>query len=420
MRQRYGRVALCLGITAVWVCADARADILNVPGQFPTIQAAIDAAVDGDEVHVADGLYTGLGNRDLDFGGRLIIVRSVSGDPMLCVIDCQGSAGDPHRGFYFHTNETAAAVVDGFTITGGHVTTASPGGNNGGGIYVENCTPTIANCIIESNVATGNGGGVFNVLQGATIRACVIRDNSALAGGGMANLTCNPGVLNCLFIGNEAVGAGKSGGAGMSNQAASPAIVNCTFTQNAAFFSIGGAMQNTTLSNPAVTNCILWNNFPDAVASDIFSAPVVSYSDVQGGFTGPGNIDVDPGFVDAPVGDVHLNAGSPCIDAANNLAVPVGTETDLDGNPRFVDDPDVPDTGVPDGVHPIVDMGAYEVQGPVCAGDTNGDNVVDVHDLLDVLGKWGPCAGCPADIDGDGFVDKTDLVLLIIGWGACG
>jgi len=66
----------------------ALAAVLHVPDDFPTIQAAIDAAVNGDEVLVADGVYTGPGNRDLNFGGRLIIVRSENGAAD-CVIDCE-------------------------------------------------------------------------------------------------------------------------------------------------------------------------------------------------------------------------------------------------------------------------------------------------------------------------------------------
>ena len=64
----------------------------------------------------------------------------------------------------------------------------------------------------------------------------------------------------------------------------------------------------------------------------------MTYSDVLGGFAGMGNINLNPLFVDTDTGDHHLSAGSPCIDAGLNIAVPAGTTTDLDGNPRFVDD----------------------------------------------------------------------------------
>ncbi len=84
------------------------------------------------------------------------------------------------------------------------------------------------------------------------------------------------------------------------------------------------------------------------------------YSDVQGGFAGTGNIDADPLLIDAKSGNLRLQSGSQCVDAGDNTAVPDGTMTDLDGNPRFVDDPDTTDTGYGD--PPVVDMGAYEFQ----------------------------------------------------------
>ena len=96
------------------VCADT----LNVPADYATIQAAIDASVDGDVVLVADGEFTGPGNRDLDLLGKAIIVRSVSGAES-CIINVMADKNDPHRAFHFHTGEGADSIVQGFTITNG-------------------------------------------------------------------------------------------------------------------------------------------------------------------------------------------------------------------------------------------------------------------------------------------------------------
>jgi hypothetical protein len=103
-------------------------------GDYPTIQAAIDAAVAGDVIELTDGLFLGAGNRDIDYQGKAITVRSASDDPESCVIDCQGSFADPHRGFYFHSGEGSDSIVRGITITHGSTLDTCPG-CHGGGIY---------------------------------------------------------------------------------------------------------------------------------------------------------------------------------------------------------------------------------------------------------------------------------------------
>jgi hypothetical protein len=129
-----------------------------------------------------------------------------------------------------------------------------------------------------------------------------------------------------------------------------------------------------------------------------------------------------PLFVDPSSGDWRIAADSPCIDAADNTAVPDGVTTDVAGDPRFHDDDETQDTGNPDGIHPPVDMGAYEFQGisTPCPGDTDGDDSVDFGDLLITLAQWGPCPpSCLADFDGDGVVGFAGLLIVLSGWGAC-
>ncbi len=106
---------VAVGLYLIGGTSTAAADVLQVPGDFRTIQEAIDAAVDGDEVVVADGTWTGVCNTNLDFGGRLITVRSDSGDPALCIIDCEWVF--EVRGFHFHSGETDQAVVSGERMT---------------------------------------------------------------------------------------------------------------------------------------------------------------------------------------------------------------------------------------------------------------------------------------------------------------
>ena len=134
---------LCL-ILALLIAPYSLAAIIRVPSDQATIQAGINAARNGDTVLVADGTYTGEGNRNLDFGGRAITVSSENGAEN-CVNDCE----EHGRGFYFHSGESRASVVKGFTITNGHSPSADD--THGGGIYCMNSSPTIADNIITGN-----------------------------------------------------------------------------------------------------------------------------------------------------------------------------------------------------------------------------------------------------------------------------
>ena len=70
------------------------------------------------------------------------------------------------------------------------------------------------------------------------------------------------------------------------------------------------------LPSPKLTNCILWGDSQDEIVEDT-SSPTVTYSDIQGGYSGDGNINADPLFIDADNGDFHLTADSPCIEAGH-------------------------------------------------------------------------------------------------------
>ncbi len=88
-------------------------------GQFPTIQEAIWACAGGDTVQLADGTFTGMLNRNIDFTGLAIVVESASADPAACILDCEGAAGEVRRGFLFHCGEGPASVLRGVTIRNG-------------------------------------------------------------------------------------------------------------------------------------------------------------------------------------------------------------------------------------------------------------------------------------------------------------
>ena len=149
------------------LCAGAAADIIYVNGETgsddndgpspdmakSTIQAGIDAALDGETVFVADGTYMGEGNRDIDFCGKAITVRSEHGAES-CIIDCGGSEEEYHRGFCFHSGEDPKSILDGFTIKNGYY-------RDGGGIYCDSgSSPIIENNIISNNLASYRGGRI--------------------------------------------------------------------------------------------------------------------------------------------------------------------------------------------------------------------------------------------------------------------
>ncbi len=450
---------------------------------FDAIQEGINAAVNGDTVLVLDGTYTGDGNRDLDFGGKAITVGSASGDPNTCIIDCEGSLQDLHRGFDFHNGEGPASVICGLTITGGYLHSSHPWEGNGGGVYCyDHSSPTLISCTISGNRVNTDGGGVFcwyyssPTLIDCTISGnwadrygggvscwrdsnptlidCTIHANTAGHGGGVYCWEDSSATLtNCTITGNRAEDGGGGGvsccadsdsmltnctisgntanrsggvlcyagsdltltnctisgnsaywGGGVLCDFSHPTLANCTISENSAY-GAGGGVYSSWDSSPTLTNCtmtgnsatsgggamwchddpneplpldvcvynsILWGDTPDEIEGNTMRV-VVQYSDVQGGWPGAGNIDADPLFVDPGSGDYRLSSSSPCIDAGDNAAVPSDSTDldgdgdmdepipfDLDGNPRFVDDPDTEDTG--NGTPPIVDMGAYEFQ----------------------------------------------------------
>ncbi|MHC4093032.1 MAG: right-handed parallel beta-helix repeat-containing protein, partial [Planctomycetota bacterium] len=321
---------------------------------------------------------------------------------------------------------------------------ANEAGSEGGGLgNFYNSNPTISDSRFEGNVG-GRGGGIFSQNSQPTVINCAISGNTALScqveceavGAGMYNRSSDATVVNCSFTANVALVysddfAVAAGGA-MFNEGSAPVITNSTFSGNVAatesedgyvvtLTGTGGGMFSDAGSAPVVTNSIFWENVGGSFAGAL---PVVTYSDVQGGFPGAGNISADPMFTDPENGDYRLSPGSPAIDAADNAAVPTDADDvdadgdlleripfDLAGDPRFRDDPDTPDTGNADGLDTVVDMGAYEFQ-YTCQGDLDGSSGVDLIDLQMLLNQFGN-AGDPADINGDGVVDILDLIDLL-------
>ncbi|MHC4742747.1 MAG: right-handed parallel beta-helix repeat-containing protein [Planctomycetota bacterium] len=366
-------------------------DQIRVPEQFGTIQEGIDHASEGGVVIVADGVYTGPGNRNIDFGGKAITVRSENGAAE-CTIDCNGTYTDIRRGFHFRNGEEESSIVDGFTVINAAGDWISPA------FLCEDSSPAIRNCRIMNNP----GGGIFCDGQSSPlISDCLLMGNRA--GGVICRGENSPEIRNCLIGSNESFVQHM----GIYCQSSKAMIINCTIVGNR--YSSGIECDHG--AHAVIKNCIIRGN---RITLDGATADV-TYSNVQGGWPGVGNTSGDPGFVlpghwedraNTPewwwddiwvVGEYHLksqagrwdaNEGrwtmdevtSPCVDAGDPMS-PIGLE--------------------PFGNGGRVNMGAFGGTAeasktyfgkPPCetalASDINGDCAVDFEDLRLMALHW--------------------------------
>lgn len=255
---------------------------LDGSGGYTRIQDAVDAAHGGDTVLVGDGTFSGDGNRDIDFHGKSLTVKSVNGAAMT-IIDCGGhpstDGSGNHRGFYFHSGEKKAAI-SGLTVTNGYETIAKNDDNGcGGGIFNglnDDGDLTLTNCIISGNTAKEEGGGVYNSNHYGTVTLinCIIAGNTAQEEGGGIFNDNHDGVLgkgvitltNCTISGNSASrcpGSGSTGSEGggvyNANRNGKLTLANCIISGNTA--TRGGGIRNRNNGgNISLMNCNVSGN----------------------------------------------------------------------------------------------------------------------------------------------------------------
>jgi len=228
-------------------------------GDYPTIQAAIDGVSGGDVIELADGTFTGDGNRDVSYLGKEITVRSQSGDAQSCIIDCEGSATDCHRAFVFESGEGPDAVLEGVTITNGFVEdTWDIWAGSGGAIRMRDASPRFSNVVFSGNTAS-MGGAVYVYLGSTEFSDCSFVDNTS-TWGGTGGIWCIDSelitVTDCVFIGN----IGYQGAGGLSCGNTASRVTGCWFQDNYTIMGAGGLV----LRGPAeVSDCTFASNRGD-------------------------------------------------------------------------------------------------------------------------------------------------------------
>lgn len=269
-------------------------------GDYPDIQSAIDAAKESDIIELEDGVYTGPGNRDLDFGNQTVRVRSRSNLAENCVIDCEFLG----RAAYFPPGQTVDTELRAITVYRGNADAAPVQAGLGGGVLIVSGDPHIVDCVFRECVTTDRGGALAMIngansdvlttrfennqrtlgdgarVHGLTLPHgsgtpvgggavyvegsipffidCQFENNGALDGAGGAALcaTGAPQFLNGIFEGNR---AGLQGGA-VACLTSSFAVINfCVFTGNQSE-QMAGAIAVSTAANPTITGCLFREN----------------------------------------------------------------------------------------------------------------------------------------------------------------
>ena len=336
---------------------------------FTDLQSALGAATPGYEIWVAAGTYkptTGT-DRSASFSLKkeVEILGGFSGkealqserNPQLNVTILSGDIGlpgDPSDNSAHVVQAQSVdgtAVLDGFTIQGGNANGPMTD-NAGGGISIFYSNPTLSNLTLENNSA-GTGSAIYNYNSSPALMNVTVQNNTGLEGsrggaitndtnsspsltnvtfhnntaafigGAMLNFTSNPTLVNVTFVGN-AVSSIPSRGGAIYNWQSNPILKNVTFTGNSA--TDGAGIYNDENSNPVIVNSILY----DDSNSEIFNnsgAATVSFSIVQGGYSGAGNLDVDPLLGPLQINGGYtmtmaLRANSPAIDAGDNASCP--------------------------------------------------------------------------------------------------
>jgi hypothetical protein len=316
----------------------ANATIRNVPGTYTTIQSAINASVNGDTVLVEPGTYY----ENINFRGKKIVLTSrfylgnnLSYIQSTLINGSMPVSPDSATCVRFHNGEDSTTVLQGFTITGGTGTkwTDEHGAGlfrEGGGILIAYCSPIIKNNIIKNNEAintagvTSCGGGGLRIGDGnPKILNNIIMYNKGLYGAGIVlNYTGVTVKNNLICYNTQSISYQAGAGIWANNTLAGKIrlIENNTIIHNTSTIGTAGVLSYG--SNLVLRNNLIWGNTTSLNGPQVLAygggVLTATYCDIQGGYTGAGNINIYPQFADT---NFILANGSPCIDAGDSSLV---------------------------------------------------------------------------------------------------
>mgnify|MGYP006281625885 CR=1 FL=1 len=376
---------------------------INVPGDYDTIQEAVDAAEEGNEIVAYPATY----KENVRIKGKNVTLRS--SDPTSSGLVQKTVINGNYLGpvITFDGTEASSCVLSGFTIINGN-------NNSGGGIRGKGASASIINNRIVYNHALEDGAGIHD-LDGL-IQDNIIEFNRG-EGSGSALAGCDGDIRHNLIRENNSIVVFQCNGAITANviskNAGGPALYDCNGPicsnlvadndageQSSVMECDGLFMNNTIVNNVSsktfgglkrcqgfIVNCILWGNRPAFSGKQFYYCSYPIFSNVEDWpETAGGNISLDPGFVNPSEGNYHLRPDSPCIDAGNIYYQNRKYIKDIDGMCRFAG------AGV--------DMGCHEYGSGV---DTDGDMLTD----LDENGTGSDPA--VLDTDGDGLSDFAEV-----------
>ena len=375
---------IAFAITASAKTASARILTVNVDGtaQYTTIQDAFNAALDGDEIIVEPGVYTGTGDVVVDMLGKTVLLHSRSG-PKNTTIDGENARVG------VRCVATGNAAIQGFTIRNGvgEITQDNQGNSAsfGGGMEIINASPTISDCVFRSNFAIYGGGlhcftSIFGATSNPTLQNCIFEENLAYMGGGMRISHSSPDLINCTFSNNTS----RVNGGGIHNLQSPTTCTDCVFSQNRAV--LGGGWLNYE-SHPEFQGCVFRNNVATADSNELRNGE-------------------SPGGAIYSFEEVGIEDSAPTITQSvfcenqPDAIWPEDSWLDL-GENQFEE---VCELDGPDGA-----------LGPFLRGDSNGDSSLDLSDAISILrflflGASSPSCQAAADSNGDGDIDITDAI----------